>query len=132
MVRSLAHCRDHCHRWGVDRGSDTFSLLSGGAPGGTRTPDPRIRSPLLCPAELRALACGWCQADATRPPCRPPRSWWRAVAGLLHRSGYVGAEVETGRYAEVETGRYAEVETGRYAEVETGRYAEVETLREEM
>src|SRR4030095_6717169 len=29
-------------------------LFRGCAPGVTRTPDPRIRNPLLCPAELRA------------------------------------------------------------------------------
>ena len=29
-------------------------LFRGGAPGVTRTPDPRIRNPLLYPAELRA------------------------------------------------------------------------------
>jgi hypothetical protein len=29
----------------------------GSAPGGIRTPDPRIRSPTLYPTELRALVC---------------------------------------------------------------------------
>src|SRR3979409_1251761 len=35
--------------------SPLFSGLSGGALGEIRTPDPRIRSPMLYPAELRAL-----------------------------------------------------------------------------
>ena len=34
--------------------SRIFSEETRCAPGGIRTPDPRIRSPLLCPAELRA------------------------------------------------------------------------------
>ncbi len=31
---------------------------AGGAPGGIRTPDPRIRNPVLYPTELRAPAAG--------------------------------------------------------------------------
>src|SRR5450830_736609 len=50
-------------RW-VGRGVRTYArkecstiefILGSGAPGEIRTPDPRIRSPVLYPAELRAL-----------------------------------------------------------------------------
>src|SRR5512138_866221 len=40
----------------------------GGAPGGSRTPDPRLRRPLLYPAELRAQRT----FGPKRSPARPP------------------------------------------------------------
>src|SRR5262249_51655243 len=48
-----------------------WTLQRGGAPGGTRTPDPQVRSLMLYPAELRARA--WLAQSSSRLPRRPER-----------------------------------------------------------
>src|SRR5437867_13436695 len=72
-----------------------------GAPGGARTPDHRIRSPVLYPAELRARGCGKC--SRTRMIVRAPviRLTLSTISQRMRVSqgfqGTVGAVVKTGR-----------------------------------
>ena len=40
---------------------------SGRPPGGVRTPDNRVRNPMLCPAELRAREEDWCRERDLNP-----------------------------------------------------------------
>ena len=47
-ICALRDCRCHIS-------NSAYFAPTGGAPGGIRTPSPRIRSPMLCPVELRAL-----------------------------------------------------------------------------
>ena len=51
-VRSTAHTADECVGWWPPR--PVRGSSESGAPGGTRTPDLRVRSPALYPTELQA------------------------------------------------------------------------------
>src|SRR5205085_1874111 len=69
---------------GVIAGQRPGCLVGWGAPGGIRTPDRRIRSPMLYPTELRALGAlrgaeasvggtgGWLQFKIRRLGCGAP------------------------------------------------------------
>ena len=57
-------------------GQEGRQRLNHGAPGGTRTHNLRIRSPLLCPVELRAPQKIWSGKRDSNP--RPTA--WKAVA----------------------------------------------------
>ncbi len=41
--------------WSEDQACSVQAIENAGAPGGIRTPNPQIRSLMLCPVELRAL-----------------------------------------------------------------------------
>jgi hypothetical protein len=62
-------------RW--ENASGVNSLRRIGALGEIRTPDPRIRSPMLYPAELRALSRRYLSRIAYE------NQPWRALAGLF-------------------------------------------------
>ncbi len=75
--------------------------MEAGAPGGIRTPNPRIRSPMLCPVELRARATAnyplfLLERNHPRQPILPrtlPVSTWRlcGVSGEWSRRASVAA-----------------------------------------
>jgi hypothetical protein len=57
------------HHAGSARGGRSAkSASSNGAPGGTRTPDPRLRSPRAAPRRLRPRPFGWTFASTTLGP----------------------------------------------------------------
>src|SRR5579859_4111283 len=84
-ARPCSHLRSHPARFGAlaDAGSARIAMLSGSlvdAPGKIRTCDPRIRSPMLYPAELRGLG--------TTPPIVPAcAEGVRQLGALSRQSG---------------------------------------------